>query len=163
MPTLSLLPIVYDDLPFVRTMLYEAAFWRSTSNAPPLNEALRQPELAGYVDGWGRHGDQGLIARIETTPVGAVWIRRFTDDDHGYGYLDEDTPELSIAVETDQRGIGIGRCLGTAMLTQARLNGITRISLSVENDNPARSLYDDLGFMPVAAVGGSVTMARSLR
>ena len=162
MPDLSLLPIVPDDLPFVRAMLYEAAFWREPPDPPPIDQALRQPALAVYVDGWGRPGDQGLIARLAEEPAGAVWVRRFDDHDHGYGYLDDRTPELSIAVVKDHRGCGIGRCLLTAMLTQARLDEVPRVSLSVETANPARCLYEGVGFVPTGAAGEAVTMVRTL-
>lgn len=163
MPDLSLLPIVDDDLPFVRAMLYAAAFWRRPSDAPPFEEAMRRPELALYVDRWGRPGDRGLIARVSRAPVGAVWMRRFDDEHHGYGYVDERTPELSIAVVDDHRGRGIGRSLMAAVLAQARLDGVPRISLSVEPDNPARSLYESIGFVPTGPVDGAMTMVRTLR
>jgi GNAT superfamily N-acetyltransferase len=159
---LSILPIVGDDLPFVRTMLYEAAFWRGMTGAPPLEAALRDPALAIYVDGWGRQGDQGLLARVGGTPVGAVWVRRFHDEAHGYGYVDERTPELSIAVAADHRGNGLGRCLVTAMLVELRLAGTRQVSLSVETDNPARLLYERLGFEPRTTSDGAVTMVRPL-
>ena len=44
---LSILPIADEDLAFVRMMLYEAAFWRGTSDAPPIDEALNQSNLRG--------------------------------------------------------------------------------------------------------------------
>jgi GNAT superfamily N-acetyltransferase len=159
---LSILPIVGDDLPFVREMLYEAAFWRGTTGAPPLDAALRDPALAIYVEGWGRPGDEGLLARLGGTPVGAVWVRRFRDDAHGYGYVDERTPELSIAVAADHRGCGLGRCLVTAMLVALRCTDTRQVSLSVETDNPARLLYERLGFEPRTTTDGAVTMVRTL-
>lgn len=163
MADLSLDPIENGDMPFVRVMLYEAAFWRNRPAAPPRDEALQQPGLARYVDAWGRPGDRGLVARISGAPAGAVWVRLFSEDEPGYGYVDDRTPELSIAVAQDHRGCGIGRCLMAAMLAQAHLDGVERISLSVETDNPARSLYDDLGFVPAGTLDGAVTMIRPLR
>lgn len=160
MPDLSLLPISDDDLPFVREMLYEAAFWRQESGGPPIDEALRKPDLARYVEGWGRPGDRGLVARVSETPAGAAWVRLFNDEDHGYGYVDDRTPELSLAVAEEHRGCGIGRCLVIAMLTQAHLDGAPHVSLSVEPDNPARSLYESLGFTPVGTADGALTMVR---
>ena len=162
MTSLTILPITVDDLPFVRAMLYEAAFWRGAADAPPLAAALRAPELAVYVDEWGRSGDTGLIARVAGRPVGAVWVRRFRDHSHGYGYVDELTPELSIGVTPERRGYGIGGGLLAAMLALLRLDGVRRVSLSVETDNPARSLYQRFGFTPTASVDAAVTMARTL-
>jgi ribosomal protein S18 acetylase RimI-like enzyme len=149
-------------LSFVREMLYEAAFWRGVSNAPPIDEALSQPGLAVYIEGWGRPGDAGLMARVSGAPAGAVWVRRFRDADHGYGYVDERTPEPSIAVASDRRGCGIGRCLVTAMLVELRLHAVGQVSLSVKTDNPAITLYEMLGFVQREAADGAVTMLRAL-
>ena len=162
MTSLSIVPIGVGDLPFVRQMLYEAAFWRDPSDAPSLDTALREPELAVYVQGWGRPGDDGLVARVGGRPVGAVWVRCFDAEAHGYGYVDELTPELSVAVVQGQRGLGLGRSLVTAMLTQLRLHGTRQVSLSVETDNPARSLYGRLGFVTTGGSDGAVTMVRTL-
>lgn len=162
MATFSIAPLEGADLPFVREMLYEAAFWRSESDTPPLDVALREPELALYVQDWGRGGDDGRIARVDDRPVGAVWVRRFDGDVHGYGYVDETTPELSIGVTEEHRGRGIGRSLLAAMLVQLRLQGTRRVSLSVETDNPALRLYGSLGFTTRSTAEGAVTMVRTL-
>jgi ribosomal protein S18 acetylase RimI-like enzyme len=160
---LTILPIADDDLPVVRAMLYEAAFWRDALGGPPIDEALEHPSLRIYVEQWGRPGDDGLIARVDDQPAGAVWVRRFTDDAHGYGYLDAMTPELSIAVVDERRGQGIGRRLMTAMLAELRAQGVAQVSLSVEDDNPARRLYERLDFVPWATGDGATTMLRTLR
>jgi ribosomal protein S18 acetylase RimI-like enzyme len=162
MAALSILPVTDDDLPFVREMLLEAAFWRDTAEAPPVDEALQQPDLAVYIAGWGRPGDAGLVARVGGSPAGAVWVRHYHDDEHGYGYIDELTPELSIAVARDHRGCGIGRCLLTAMLVELRLQVVAQVSLSVEDDNPASLLYQRLGFVPRATADGATTMSLNL-
>jgi hypothetical protein len=68
MRSLSILPVTTDELPFLHAMLYEAAFWREQDDATPLSAALRAPELAVYLDGWGRSGDAGLVARMGIDP-----------------------------------------------------------------------------------------------
>ncbi len=162
MTSFSITRLDDKDLAFVRAMLYEAAFWRSAVDRPPLEAALSSPDLSLYVRDWGRPGDDGLIAWVDRGRAGAVWVRRFHNDDHGYGYVDERTPELSIAVDAEHRGHGIGGCLVAAMLVQLRLQGTRQVSLSVEIDNPARQLYERHGFTPLTTTEGSVTMARNL-
>lgn len=48
------------------------------------------------------------------------------------------------------------------MIAQARLASYPRLSLSVDPDNPARRLYESLGFVKVGVVGTSDTMVRDL-
>jgi ribosomal protein S18 acetylase RimI-like enzyme len=162
MTSFSLAPLEDHDLVFVHEMLYEAAFWRSADDRPPLDTALSSPDLALYIRDWGRQGDDGLIARVDDHRAGAVWVRRFHAGEHGYGYVDQRTPELSIAVAAHRRGYGIGRCLVAAMLVQLRLQGTRQVSLSVEIDNPALLLYESLGFISVTTGEGAVTLVRNL-
>jgi ribosomal protein S18 acetylase RimI-like enzyme len=163
MTSFSITPLEDADLAFVREMLHEAAFWRTAAaDRPPIDVALSDPDLARYVRAWGRRGDGGLIARVEGRRVGAVWARRFHADDHGYGFVDERTPELSLAVVAEHRGLGVGSGLVAAMLVQLRLQGTRQVSLSVETDNPAQQLYERLGFTPLTTTGGAVTMVRDL-
>ena len=95
-----------DDIDFLKTLLYEAAYWRSEGERPPLDEALAMPELALYVEGFGREGDYGLIAEVDQEPIGAAWWRHMRAGEGGYGFVDEATPELSIAVMPGHRGEG---------------------------------------------------------
>lgn len=119
---------------------------------------LDEPDVAHYIVGFGTgEGDIGFVAEApQGRPVGAAWVRRFQATDPGYGFVDDATPELSIAVEPDHRGRGIGTLLLTRLLDAA-----PRCSLSVDSRNPARSLYTRLGFTVVAVVGTSTVMLRS--
>jgi ribosomal protein S18 acetylase RimI-like enzyme len=155
-----------SDHDVVQRMLYEAAFWRDGIPRPPFAEAMASAELRPYHGGWGRTGDHGVLARIGARTgdpvVGAAWSRQCTDADHGYGFVDAQTPEVTLAVTTAHRRLGIGRALLCALMGRARSNGFSALSLSVEHDNPARSLYEDLGFETVASVGNARTMVADL-
>ena len=142
----------------MRDMLQHAYYWRvdrvSESGEPPLRR---------YVERWGRPGDTALIAIQDFQPVGAAWYRLFTDANAGYGFVDEQTPELSIAVVPSRRGSGLGSELLEALLDRARADGHAAISLSVEKGSPAIGLYERHGFAEVSEDDGGVTMRAALR
>ena len=118
---------------------------------------MDQPELSHYVAGWPQPSDRGIIAEDES-PVGAAWFRFLPPTDPGYGFVDAETPEVSMGVLQSWRSQGVGSRLLSALVTQARGAGLATLSLSVERDNYARSLYEHVGFQTVGAVGGSLTM-----
>jgi ribosomal protein S18 acetylase RimI-like enzyme len=160
----GLRPLTTTDELFLREMLREADRWRLPLDAPrpPLAEVLDDPHVRLYVEGWGRPGDDGVVAEVAGSPVGACWLRLFGAESHGWGFLALDVPELSIAVAPQWRRRGIGRRLLTAAAARAERCGHTEISLSVMPDNPARELYLQSGFRRVAVVDGSWTMALRL-
>jgi ribosomal protein S18 acetylase RimI-like enzyme len=145
-----------QDVRFIQDMLRHAYYWRW--GAP---DTVDLP-VRRYVDRWGRKGDRGVIALDEGTPVGAAWYRLFSEKDAGYGFVDETTPELSIAVVPSRRGKGLGKDLLAALLERARKDGYEQVSLSVERDNPALRLYERHGFRKVGEAGNAYTMVADL-
>jgi ribosomal protein S18 acetylase RimI-like enzyme len=146
-----------QDVRYLRDMLHHAYYWRER------NPGQGPGPVARYVKGWGRPGDTALIAIEGAFPVGAGWYRLFRRDQPGYGFVDEETPELAIAVVPSRRGRGIGDALLTELGDRARAEGYGALSLSVERNNDALvSFYEKHGFERVAEDGDSVTMLREL-
>jgi RimJ/RimL family protein N-acetyltransferase len=147
------------DASFLREMLYEAAFWRAGGPRPALEEGLARPDLVRLMEGWGRPGDAAVVAETRAGErAGAAWYRFGSAENHSYGFVAPDVPELGLAVRAGFRRQGVGARLLRALLEQAAANGIRRVSLSVELENPALALYRRIGFHPVARVGGAFTM-----
>jgi ribosomal protein S18 acetylase RimI-like enzyme len=142
------------DLPFLRDMLRHAYYarWGNEADVP----------LERYVAGWGRRGDTALVAIDQFQPVGAAWYRLFPEAEPGYGFVDEETPELTIAVVPSRRGRGLGKELLEALLEQARHDQFSAVSLSVEPDNSALHLYEQHGFDQVGERGGALVMKAEL-
>ena len=118
--------------------------------------------VARYVLNWGRPGDEGLVALDDANPVGAAWYRLFSRSEPGFGFVDESTPELTIAVVPSRREHGVGHELLEALLERAKAAGHESICLSVEQDSPAVHFYERHGFVPVAVTRNAVTMKRDL-
>jgi GNAT superfamily N-acetyltransferase len=148
-----------EDFTFLATMLGEAAVWRPDKPTPTSDQVLADPRYALYLVGWPRPGDYGLVAE-QDEPVGAAWYRTFTEASHGYGFVAEDIPELSIAVIESRRHEGIGRRLLVDLIDASVRQGYLALSLSVVEANPARGLYESVGFIPVEKHGLSWTMLR---
>lgn len=150
------------DEPFLRVMLYHALY--VPEGQPPFpKEIIYEPELAKYVDQWGRDGDSGyvVIDNMSLQPVGAAWIRLFTEANKGYGYINDSTPELSIALLPEYRNHGIGTSLLNQLINDAK-DKYPALSLSVSAYNPAIHLYKRLGFEIVGENGASLTMRKRM-
>ena len=143
------------DVPFMKSMLAHAYAWR-------VNAFEADIPLTRYVDNWGRAGDVAIIAHETGNRVGAAWMRLFPASEPGYGFVDEGTPELSIAVVPSRRRHGLGQELLEALLEAAREAGYTAVSLSVEAESPAVGFYERQGFTPVRESDGGLVMTRAL-
>jgi predicted N-acetyltransferase YhbS len=145
-------PADRHDVRFLRDMLRHAYHWR-------LAEDEERP-VYRYVQNWGRPGDAGVVAVEGPHAYGAAWYRLFTADEPGFGFVDERTPELTIAVVPSRRGKGAGKELLEALLAQARTDGYEAVSLSTDPEQAP--YYERLGFDRVRADEHAVTMLRRL-
>jgi ribosomal protein S18 acetylase RimI-like enzyme len=151
-------PLTPIDEPFLWEMLYQAIYVVNGQSAPS-RDIIQQPEIARYVQGWGKPGDRGFLAlnAITNQPIGAIWVRLFPIEAPGYGYVDDHSPELAMAVLPGDRGQGIGTQLLTTLIESYPNESLC---LSVSEGNPVVRLYRRFGFAIVGQVDGSITMKR---
>lgn len=159
----TLRPLVESDESVLWDMLYHAIYV-ALGDSPPPRDVVRRPQLARYVRDLGRPTDLGVLAIDAGTgdPIGAAWLRLLDGDNRGYGYVDDNTPELSIAVLPAYRGAGVGTALLRRLLDLAT-DHYDAISLSVSRNNPATRLYERFGFTIVDSSGTSHVMRLAFR
>jgi len=145
-----------DDEPFLWEMLYYAAHMAEDGEVSP-QAAKKDPDLLKYVQDWGRETDIGCIALEPEShqPIGAAWIRLLIADQKTTSYVDDVTPELAIAVLPEYLGYDVGSLLLKHLLEAAK-HFYSRVVLSVRATNPAKRLYERMGFVVTGEIANRV-------
>src|SRR6185437_13747329 len=141
------------DVPFMRSLLTHAYNWH-------VNVFDTEVPISRYVDGWGRPGDTALLAVEGGHRIGAGWFRLFREAAPGYGFVDAQTPELTIVVLPSRQGQGIGQLLLAGLVERAQADAYRGLSVSVEKSHPEVAVYEAAGFEQVAESGHALTMRR---
>ena len=107
-------------------------------------------QFAAQDEHYRRHYPGATLDVIEVggTPAGRLYVHRG----------DADIRIMDIALLPQFRGRGIGTRLLGGLLDEGRATGRT-VSIHVERSNPARNLYERLGFRPAEEHGIYVLMA----
>jgi len=116
-------------------------------------EVLQSPGVRIYVEGWGRAGDLGVVARVDGQDAGACWVRLLPVG-VGLASVDAQTPQLGIALEPAFQHRGHGQPLLRETLRVAWLGGYRQVSLTVHPENPAQFVYERCGFRKVELRNG---------
>jgi GNAT superfamily N-acetyltransferase len=143
-----------QDEPVLWEMLY---YGLSSTGAgePPPRDVVRRPEIARYVEGWGRPGDTGFVAHDKKNRalLGAAWLRQPAGKSDAI-------PELALAVKPENRRHGIG----TALLTQLvrTTPDHSTISISFVAGKPVLRLYERFGFKVLEQRSDAVVIHRAV-
>lgn len=137
-----------EDLPFVRHLycdlrwqeLAQVADWTDEQKVGFLAlqyEAQRQHYARAYFDG------EFLVIERNGEPIGRLYLYRGSS---------KDIRIIDIGLLSAVRNQGLGRAVLEAVFDEARAAGRT-VSIHVEVFNPARRLYDRLGFVEIGEHG----------
>ena len=139
--------------------LYEAIFIPEGIEPPPY-DIIYLPELYMYIEDFGsRPSDLAVVAEVDGAIVGAAWARIMKD----YGYVDDQTPSLSISLRPNFRCQGIGTKLWQTLLDHIYKAGYHQCSLSVQKANFATKMYLHSGFYVVRENPEDYVMVKRLR
>lgn len=142
-------------------MLYEAIFIPEGTEKLP-KDIVKRPELWRYISKFGRSGDICLVAEIYGKLAGAIWTRIFNVNEKGYGFVNADTPELSMAVAEQYRHKGIGTLLLKEIIRKLTEQNYQQVSLSVDKQNYAFDFYIKQGFEIFQTTEKSATLIKQL-
>jgi ribosomal protein S18 acetylase RimI-like enzyme len=156
MPSLAVRPVTSDDREFLQRV------YAGTRAEELARTGWDEAQCAAFVamqfEAQDRHyrqhfprADYGVIEWAEAgapVPVGRLWIDRRPDAIH----------VLDISLLPEHRGRGLGTQCLRRLMAEARARGAA-LTIQVEQFNPARSLYERLGFVPQGLQGMHIQMA----
>ncbi|MGY2129133.1 GNAT family N-acetyltransferase [Blastococcus sp. SYSU DS0617] len=144
-------------------LLLRVATWLNLDWSGPrftVAQVDADPHLAGY---YRAAPEFGVVSTEGDEPTGVVWVTRFPPEAPGYGFVRAGVPELSVCILPGYRGAGLGAALVGAAVAEARRRSLLALSLSVEEGNPARRLYERFGFVPAPPPAEPGTLILELR
>jgi GNAT superfamily N-acetyltransferase len=144
-----------QDVAFMRSLLTHAYNWH-------VNRLDADVPIGRYVDGWGRPGDTALIAIEGGHRVGAAWFRLFRRSAPGYGFVDDQTPEVTVVVVPSRQGQGIGKLLLHGLIDRARDDAYRALSVSVERGAADVAAFEGEGFERVGETDHAVILRRTI-
>ncbi len=153
--------IAQHEIPYLESFLYEAIFIPEGVEKPG-KDILNLPELKVYIEDFGKATDLCFVADYKGTLVGAIWTRLFSVQDKGFGFIDEQTPEMSMSVKENYRQQGIGKQLLATMIKKLKRLEYKQVSLSVDRANFAMDMYLKSGFEIVSSDTKSAIMVKRL-
>jgi ribosomal protein S18 acetylase RimI-like enzyme len=107
--------------------------------AAALRTAAEQ-ETATFPDGRPANGHVVFEVVVDGDKVGHLWIGPRVPDDGDHWWV------WDIEIDEAWRGRGVGRAAMELAEAEARGRGCIEIGLTVIADNPARRLYESLGY-----------------
>ena len=136
-----------DDEELIWNIVYVTADMEKSGET--IEQAKQNPDRRRYICDWGKPFDYGVVAETPAPGkklIGLAWMRLLTYENKGAGYIDDETPELSIGLFKEYRNLGIGKKMMIRLIDDVR-GKVDKICLSVRDYNkPAISLYETLGF-----------------
>lgn len=131
-----------DEYPLLKNFLYEAIYIPEGEKIPD-KSIVNLSELQIYYKDFGSFKDDiALAADVKDKVIGAAWVRIMDD----YGHIDNETLSLAMSLFKEYRNLGIGTVLLNELLSELKIRGYLKVSLSVQKDNYAQKMYKKAGF-----------------
>lgn len=150
-------PLRTSNIEFLKEMVFQSLY---TEGELFDREILKNKDIARYYENWDSKREIGFIARYKDKDIGAIWCRLLPYYDQGYGFVDDNIPEMGISVFNEYRARGLGQILMNYLFARLKSQGVRAVSLSVHTSNPAKRAYVRNGFVAVRRDGNSLVMLK---
>lgn len=111
-------PLTSADRPLLRDATLANMNWNEERFT--LDDVDAAHEISHYFTSFPSGRDFGLAHQDANVVKAVAWVVFLPAEDPGYGFVDADTPELSITTFAAYRGRGIGSQLLSDLISQAR-------------------------------------------
>ncbi len=144
----TLRPQAQEDYGFL-TRLYVSIRWQEVQRVEQWDDAMRLAFLEDQYSKQHRHyttyytRSDFMIIEQQGRPIGRLLL------DRGHA---TDLRVVDIALLPEVRGQGIGQAFLAAVQSEARSEG-KKVSIHVEQENPAKRLYNRMGFRDISQTG----------
>jgi GNAT superfamily N-acetyltransferase len=152
-PSVTLRPAEEDDRPLMLRVY--ASVREPELEAAGMPREQRPPFVEHQFEAQSRHYESYEdtsfeVVLVDGEPAGRLIVARWP----------EELRVVDVALLPEHRGRGVGGDLLRGLIEEAEERGV-KVSVHVERFNPARRLYDRLGFQPVAEESVYVLLERS--
>lgn len=133
--------IEYDRLPI---FMYNAVI--QPDDELLSTDVVYEDQYHKYIKDFGREGDFALACDDDGRVSGIVWTRLFKEEDESFGFVDEETPELTLSVLAGYNEQAIGKELLELLFNELKIRGYEKVSVSIAEDNDIFDVYELVGF-----------------
>lgn len=102
-----------------------------------------------YIKDFGREGDFALVCEDDGRVSGIIWVRLFKEEDKSFGFVDENTPELTLSVLAGYNEQAIGKELIELLMNELKIRGVKQVSTSICENHEIFDVYTLVGFKEV--------------
>ncbi len=136
--------IEYDRMP---NFLYNAVI--HPENDLLETDVVYEEEYHKYIKDFGKENDFALVCDDDGRVSGMIWTRLFKESDNSFGFIDEETPELTLSVLAGYNEQAIGKELLELLFNELKIRGVKQVSVSICENHDIYDVYTLVGFEKV--------------
>ena len=132
----------YHSLPI---FLYNSIFQKEDEEMLDVS-IINEEKYQKYIKDFPQENDFALARELNGRLSAIIWSRLFKKEDESFGFVDEETPEITLPVLAGYDEFQIGKEILEILCNELKILGYFQVSTSIDNDNPIVDMFVSLGF-----------------